>query len=94
MDGRLVPVEWDDEHQNTFNAKIKVVALDRKNVLGDIIQRLATINTNITELNAQASADTVIINMSFSVRNIEQLLSIVNTIKRVKDVFSVERILQ
>ena len=94
MNGRLVPVEWDDEHRNTFNAKIKVVALDRKNVLGDIIQRLATINTNITELNAQASADTVIINMSFSVRNIEQLLSIVNTIKRVKDVFSVERILQ
>ncbi len=94
IDGRLVPVEWDDEHQNTFNAKIKVVALDRKNVLGDIIQRLAVINTNITELNAQASADSVIINMSFSVRNIEQLLSIVNTIKRVKDVFSVERILQ
>lgn len=89
-----MPVEWDDEHQNTFNAKIKVVALDRKNVLGDIIQRLAVINTNITELNAQASADSVIINMSFSVRNIEQLLSIVNTIKRVKDVFSVERILQ
>ena len=89
-----MPVEWDDEHQNTFNSKIKVVALDRKNVLGDIIQRLAVINTNITELNAQASADSVIINMSFSVRNIEQLLSIVNTIKRVKDVFSVERILQ
>lgn len=74
--------------------KLRLSYLDRKNVLGDIIQRLATINTNITELNAQASADTVIINMSFSVRNIEQLLSIVNTIKRVKDVFSVERILQ
>lgn len=94
IDGRIVPVEWDDEHSNSFNAKIKVTALDRKNVLGDIIQKLTVINTNITELNATTLKDTLIINLSLSVRNIEQLISIVNTIKRVKDVFSVERIIQ
>ena len=30
----------------------------------------------------------------FSLPNIDQLVSVVNTIKRVKDVFSVERIIQ
>ncbi|MFQ9957395.1 MAG: RelA/SpoT family protein, partial [Turicibacter sp.] len=94
IDGRIVPVEWDDEHSNSFNAKIKVTALDRKNVLGDIIQKLTVINANITELNALTSNDTIIINLSLSVRNIDQLVSVVNTIKRVKDVFSVERIIQ
>ena len=94
IDGRIVPVEWDDEHSNSFNAKIKVTALDRKNVLGDIIQKLTVINANITELNALTSIDTIIINLSLSVRNIDQLVSVVNTIKRVKDVFSVERIIQ
>ena len=49
IDGRIVPVEWDDEHSNSFNAKIKVTVLDRKNVLGDIIQKLTVINANITE---------------------------------------------
>ena len=94
IDGRIVPVKWDDEHSNSFNAKIKVTALDRKNVLGDIIQKLTVINANITELNALTSNDTIIINLSLSVRNIDQLVSVVNTIKRVKDVFSVERIIQ
>lgn len=94
IDGRIIPVEWDDEHSNSFNAKIKVTALDRKNVLGDIIQKLTVINANITELNALTSNDTIIINLSLSVRNIDQLVSVVNTIKRVKDVFSVERIIQ
>lgn len=94
IDGRIVPVEWDDEHSNSFNAKIKVTALDRKNVLGDIIQKLTVINANITELNALTSNDTIIINLSLSVRNIDQLVSVVNTIKRVKDIFSVERIIQ
>ena len=94
IDGRIVPVEWDDEHSNSFNAKIKVTALDRKNVLGDIIQKLTVINANITELNALTSNDTIIINLSLSVRNIDQLVSVVNTIKRVKDVFSVDRIIQ
>ena len=94
IDGRIVPVEWEDEHSNSFNAKIKVTALDRKNVLGDIIQKLTVINANITELNALTSNDTIIINLSLSVRNIDQLVSVVNTIKRVKDVFSVERIIQ
>ena len=94
IEGRIVPVEWDDEHSNSFNAKIKVTVLDRKNVLGDIIQKLTVINANITELNALTSNDTIIINLSLSVRNIDQLVSVVNTIKRVKDVFSVERIIQ
>lgn len=71
-----------------------MTVLDRKNVLGDIIQKLTVINANITELNALTSNDTIIINLSLSVRNIDQLVSVVNTIKRVKDVFSVERIIQ
>ncbi|MBQ1785550.1 MAG: bifunctional (p)ppGpp synthetase/guanosine-3',5'-bis(diphosphate) 3'-pyrophosphohydrolase, partial [Turicibacter sp.] len=93
-DGRIVPVEWDDEHKNYFNAKIKVTAQDRKNVLGDIIQKLTVLNTSITELNAVSANDTTIINLSLSVRHIDQLIGIVNAIKRIKDVFSVERIIQ
>ncbi|MGL4373738.1 MAG: RelA/SpoT family protein, partial [Turicibacter sp.] len=30
-DQRVVLVEWDEEHSNTFLAKIKIIALDRKN---------------------------------------------------------------
>ena len=42
-DGRIVPVEWDDEHSNSFSAKIKITTLDRKNVLGDVIQKLTVL---------------------------------------------------
>ena len=59
-----------------------------------MIQKLTILNTNISELNAVSSNDTVVINLSLSVRNIEQLIGIVNAIKRIKDIFSVERIIQ
>lgn len=74
--------------------RLKWQPLIVKCVLGDIIQKLTVINANITELNALTSNDTIVINLSLSVRNIDQLVSVVNTIKRVKDVFSVERIIQ
>ena len=82
------------KRENYFNAKIKITALDRKNVLADIIQKLTVLNTNIIELNAVSANDTTIINLSLSVRHIDQLIGIVNAIKRIKDVFSVERIIQ
>ena len=69
-------------------------AADGAQAVDLVVEQLTVINSNITELNALTSNDTIIINLSLSVRNIDQLVSVVNTIKRVKDVFSVERIIQ
>ncbi|HAX73186.1 MAG TPA: (p)ppGpp synthetase [Firmicutes bacterium] len=93
-DQRTVPVEWDHDHSNTFYARIKVTALDRKNVLSDVIQRLNFINASISELNALTANDTLTISLSLAVRNVDQLVAIVNNIQRVKDVLNVERTIQ
>ncbi len=93
-DERLVSVTWDDQVVNTFCARIRVIALDRRAVLSDVVSRLSAINASINELNAVTAHDTLTIMLSLSVRNVEQLVSTVNTIHRVKDVLSVERIIQ
>ena len=90
---RLVIVSWDQEHSSFFDARIKVKAASRKNILNDIIQRLSLANAEISELNAINQNEIMIIDLSLAVKNIEQLNGIANTVKGVKDVFSVERVI-
>ena len=91
---RIVHVEWDEENKNTFQTKIKISASARKNILGDIVQKLSTLNVDIIELSAINQKDIVIIELAIGVKNTRQLTSIVNAIKATKDIFSVERVIQ
>ena len=91
---RLVTVAWDDEVMAVFQARIRVIALDRPQILSDIISRLSTINASINEFNATTAHETFTILLSLSVRNMDQLMTAVNAINRVKDVLSVERMIE
>jgi len=90
---RTVEVEWDEEFINSFHAKVKITAAGRKNILSEIVQKLSALNVEITELNAINQKDIIILDLSVSVKNIKQLTSIVNSVKSIKDVFSVERVI-
>ena len=91
---RYVSVEWDDNHSNTFSVKIKITGSNRKNILSDIVTRLSALNVDIAELNAINQKEIVILDLSLVVKNTQQLTTIVNAIKGIKDVFSVERVIQ
>ena len=91
---RFVSVEWDDSHLTPFSAKIKITGTNRKNILSDIVMRLSSLNVEIAELNATNQKEIVILELSIIVKNTQQLVSIVNSIKSIKDVFSVERMIQ
>ena len=91
---RFVQVEWDDSHSNPFSAKIKITGTNRKNILSDVVMKLSALNVEISELNAINQKEIVILDISIVVKNTSQLISIVNSIKGVKDVFSVERVIQ
>ncbi|MCL1949622.1 MAG: bifunctional (p)ppGpp synthetase/guanosine-3',5'-bis(diphosphate) 3'-pyrophosphohydrolase [Turicibacter sp.] len=91
---RFVTVEWDDNHSNPFSAKIKITCTNRKNLLSDIVMKLSALNVEISELNAIQQKEIVLLDVSIIVKNTQQLTSIVNSIKGVKDVYSVERIIQ
>ena len=90
---RFVDVWWDDDHSSAFTAKVRVRALARKNILSDILQKLTSINADIMNLNTTNHKDTVLIELSLSVKDLDMLNRSATTIKSVRDVFSVERVL-
>jgi len=91
---RYVQVEWDDAHSSPFQAKIKITCTNRKNLLSDIVMKFNALNVEISELNAINQKEIVILDVSIIVKNTQQLTTIVNSIKGIKDVYSVERVIQ
>ena len=91
---RYVQVEWDDAHSNSFSVKIKITCTNRKNLLSDIVMKFNALNVEISELNAINQKEIVILDVSIVVKNTQQLITIVNSIKGIKDVFSVERVIK
>jgi len=91
---RVVQVEWDPNHISSFQTKIKITASGRKNLLSEVVQKLSLLNVEILELNAITQREILILDIAISVKSINQLMSIVNSIKTIKDVFSVERVIQ
>jgi len=90
---RFVDVWWDNGDTSAFTTKIRVCALARKNILSDILQKLTSINSDIMNLNTTNYKDTILIDLSLSVRDLDMLNRSANAIKTVGDVFSVERVM-
>lgn len=94
LNERIIGVEWDEVLTGNFSAKIKISAASRNGILSDVVQRLTALNVDITEMNASNQNDLVLFEISLTVKNTDQLTGIVNSIKGIKDIFTVERIMQ
>ena len=79
----------------SFSADIEVLGMDRRNLLNEVLQAVSETKTNITAVTGKADKNKIAtIFMTVSIHNIEHLHSVVERIKRVKDVYSVRRIMQ
>ena len=90
---RLVDVWFTNDIKTTFIAKIRVKSLARKNILSDIISKLSSQAVNIESLNTSTLRETATIDLELSVNHLDILNKTATSLRSVKDVFSVERIL-
>lgn len=91
-DERFIEVSWASSDDVSYPVEIEVTAVDRPNLLADVLNALSDTKVNITSANARTTKDKkAIVHLSFVVKNLNQLENIMNKIKRVRDVFSVER---
>ena len=91
---RFVKAWFADDLQTLFVAKIRLKALSRKNLLSDIITKLASLNVNIASLNTSTLRETTLIDLELAVGHLDALNKSAAGLKSVKDVFSVERIIE
>jgi GTP pyrophosphokinase len=92
---RVIEVEWEESVEANYNVEIEILGHDRKGLLNEVLQAVSESKTNITAVSGRSDKNKMsIIHMTILIRNKDHLQSVVDKIKRVKDIFSVQRIMQ
>lgn len=91
---RLIDVEWDADLKHEYNVDIEITGNDRSGLLNEVLATVADTKTNISAVSGKSDKNRVArINMTISIRNIDHLHKVVERIKKIRDVYSVRRIL-
>lgn len=92
---KLVDVEWDENHSNKieFDVEIAIVAYDRPGLFADVSKVISDEKIQVNSVNARSNKE-FIANMNFTlnIKNKTQLKDIINKLKRVNGINSVERV--
>lgn len=89
---RLIDVEWDYDGNESFEVNMEIVAYDRTGIMAEIMATLAEMKISILSVNAKTSdTKNVTIHMGISIKDLAQFEFVATKIRRLKDVYAVER---
>ncbi|MBU0905966.1 MAG: ACT domain-containing protein, partial [Firmicutes bacterium] len=92
---RIIDVEWEQEltiGRKEYQVDIEVSAFDRPGLLNEVMQVVNEAKTNIVAVSGKADKDKIAtINMTIMITNIAHLHKIVERIKAIPDIYSVQR---
>ncbi|MBR6511624.1 MAG: bifunctional (p)ppGpp synthetase/guanosine-3',5'-bis(diphosphate) 3'-pyrophosphohydrolase [Phascolarctobacterium sp.] len=90
---RLIEVAWDISLDSVYKVNIFITANDRANLVGDILTITSESKLNIFSMNCKADKNKLAtMEFGIDITSLEQLEYIMNRIRRLKGVYSVERI--
>jgi GTP pyrophosphokinase len=92
---RVIEVEWVDSVEANYSVDIEITGHDRRGLLNEVLQVVSESKTIISAVSGRSDKNKMaLIQMTILIRNIDHLQSVVDKIKRLKDVYSVQRIMQ
>ncbi|WP_274362652.1 RelA/SpoT family protein [Paenibacillus thermotolerans] len=92
---RVIEVEWTMAAEANYSVDIEITGHDRRGLLNEVLQAVSESKTNMSAVSGRTDKNKVAqIHMTILIRNTEHLQSVVEKIKRVRDVYSVQRIMQ
>lgn len=92
---RVIEVEWVDSVEANYSVEIEITGHDRRGLLNEVLQVVSESKTVISAVSGRSDKNKMaMIHMTILIRNIDHLQSVVDKIKRLKDVYSVQRIMQ
>lgn len=92
---RVLDVEWATSAEQSYHVELEVTALDRHGLVNEVMNAVAEIKTDITAVSARVDSKRVAhISVSVRIRNLEHLRTVVERMKRIKDIHSVRRVVQ
>jgi GTP pyrophosphokinase len=89
---RLIEVEWDTGSVNTYQVPIEITCVDRAGVLSEILMVASEAKINVSAVNAKTHKNKMAtITLSMEISNVTQLEGTIGKMRRLKDVYSVQR---
>ena len=94
---RIIDVEWAigiEEDRKEFQVDIEITAFDRQGFLNEVMMVVADTKTTIVAVSGKADRESIAkVNMTIKITNIAHLHRIVDRIKQIRDIYSVERVI-
>lgn len=91
-DARQIKVAWNTDESESYSVEIEIEAIDRQNLLTNIMTNVSESKTNIEAVNARTVRHELAnILLVVDIRNVEHLTSVINRLRQVDGVISVRR---
>ncbi|MFB1051631.1 bifunctional (p)ppGpp synthetase/guanosine-3',5'-bis(diphosphate) 3'-pyrophosphohydrolase [Paraliobacillus sp. JSM ZJ581] len=97
LDYRLLNVEWENAgtQSKQYHVDLEISGYDRRGLLNDVLQTVNEMRTNIIAVNGRSDRNKMaVVNLTILIHNIDHLRKIVDHLKQIKDVYTVERVIQ
>ena len=89
---RWVKAYWADSVKDSYKAGLEIIALDRNELLRDVLAALADIRVPIYTMNArQVEHNCAVVSLTIGINNTEHLNRVVARLAKIKDVLKVTR---
>ncbi|MGN6107608.1 MAG: RelA/SpoT family protein [Kofleriaceae bacterium] len=90
---RRIDVEWDANGKSQHEVAIQILCADKPGLLAHISQSFTDQGVNISQAHCRATEDGRAVNtFHASVRDLDQLKTVIRSLSRIKGVFSVDRV--
>lgn len=94
---RIIQVEWEHSEvpeRREYPVDIEIFAFDRPGILNDVMQVVTETKVNILAVTGRAAHDKIAtIHLTISISNISVLHKVVEKIKQMPDIYSVQRVI-
>ncbi|MBQ2968646.1 MAG: bifunctional (p)ppGpp synthetase/guanosine-3',5'-bis(diphosphate) 3'-pyrophosphohydrolase [Clostridia bacterium] len=90
---RLIEVAWEaGAKDGSYTADLRIAAIERNGLLFEIMAELSNLKVSVSAVNARVTKDEVsIIEISIGITDSEQILVVMNKLKKISGVFEIKR---
>lgn len=94
VEERIIPVHWNEKTKKRYPTTILVHALEGKNILLDLIAKMANTDIQVQAMNTLESSNHFLYEVTILVDNLETLNKFINDVQQIPDILDVERIVK
>ncbi|NLW56010.1 MAG: bifunctional (p)ppGpp synthetase/guanosine-3',5'-bis(diphosphate) 3'-pyrophosphohydrolase, partial [Firmicutes bacterium] len=89
---RFIKVEWDAEERGVYPLTLKIEAVDRRNLLIDIMNQMSLLKLNVTAANIHTDKGMAFLDFTIEVSHLDQARELVGKLKMINGIQRIFRV--